>query len=351
MTENILWVPALVFLLGTLVFFHEFGHFTAAKLLRIRVEEFAFGFGPKWIRLFKRGDTEYTIHPVPLGGFVKLAGGDPGEEDVPDGFFSKPWYARFAVYLAGPLTSFALAYLVFSLLGITVGLPITGKATNRVYLVQPDSLAQKAGLRTGDLIVKIDGQVTQTGGQVVEIIHRSPNKLLELFIKRNGKMIVIRATPRLGRLDGKSMGLLGFALTPDLTRVGLVESVRFGTRAATGFIVALPKALFNKEVAKNIGGPIAIASETRTSVRNGPVGFMQLMAVLSMSLGVFNLLPIPLVDGGQMMLLLVEAVKRRRLSRRTLEIAQMVGIAMIATLFIAIMFLDLSKVVSGELFR
>ena len=154
MPEVLLTTLAAIVLLGTLVFFHELGHFTMSKIMRIRVEEFAFGFGPKWIRLFKRGDTEYTIHPVPLGGFVKLAGAEPGEAGLPNGFQSKPWWTRFLVYLAGPFASFVLGYIIFCMLGFTVGLPISRDVENKVDLVMPGSEADRVGLRTGDEIIR-----------------------------------------------------------------------------------------------------------------------------------------------------------------------------------------------------
>jgi regulator of sigma E protease len=347
LSDIALTIPALVVLLGTLVFFHEFGHFAIAKLLGIRVEEFAFGFGPKWIRLFKRGDTEYTIHPVPLGGFVKLAGMEPGQEDVPGGFNSHPWWRRFLVYAAGPLMSFVLAYLIFCTLGMIIGLP---KAANIVDRIEPGSRAQHAGLMKGDVIVEISGERIESGDEMVKIIHGSVNRPLVLVVNREGKRVRIRATPAPGKL-GKGVGLLGFTPAQSIRRVGLVESVQVGTRVTTDFIKTIVIVIFSKQIKDNVGGPIAIVAATRASVKGGFDYFVQLMGILSLSLGIMNLLPIPILDGGQMMMLLVEAVRRRRLSPQTWEYAHRVGLTLIAIIFVLIMYLDLSRMLAGKLFQ
>lgn len=352
LSDIALVIPALIVMLGTLIFFHELGHFTVAKLLRIRVEEFAFGFGPKWIRLFKRGGTEYTIHPVPLGGFVKLAGMEPGQENVPNGFQSKPWWSRLAVYLAGPFMSFVLAYLVFCALGFTVGLPITGEAINSVDLVFPGTEAERVGLKSGDLIVSINGERIDSGREMLGIVHGSPNKQLVIIVGRNGRYVPMRATPEATEVEkGKVIGLLGFTPKQRLQRVGLMESIHYGNQATLIFVTTILRVLPSREVKDAVGGPLAIADATLNSVKSGPYRYLQLVGILSLSLAVVNMLPIPVVDGGQAMLLLVEAIKRRRLSPRTWEVAQRIGLTVIAIIFLLIMYLDLSRIASNKLFR
>ncbi|HUV04833.1 MAG TPA: M50 family metallopeptidase [Armatimonadota bacterium] len=345
MANTFLTIPALIILLGTLILFHELGHFGMAKLLRIKVQEFAFGFGPKWIRLFKRGDTEYTIHPVPLGGFVKLAGMEPGEESVPGGFNSKPWWARFLVCMAGPLMSFVLAYAIFCTLGIFIGVP---KAVNQVDRVERGSRAQQAGLRPGDRVVEISGERIQTGSEMVEIIHGSASKPLVIVVNRDGRIIRVHATPVPGKL-GKGIGLLGFTPVQRIERIGIVESVRFGNDFTFTILKLIVVSLFSRDVAKNVGGPIAIVAATRASVEGGVGGFLQWLGVMSLMLGVVNLLPLLVTDGGWMLLLIVEAARRRRLSPRTWETAHRVGWTLILTILMLVMYLDLSKLVSGKL--
>lgn len=342
---------ALIVLLGTLVLFHEFGHFAVAKLFRIRVDEFAFGFGPKWIRLFKRGDTEYTIHPFPLGGFVKLAGMDPGEEDVPNGFNTKPVWQRIVVYFAGPFMSFVLAALVFFVMGVTVGLPTGEGMTNRVDLVMPDTEAARVGLKSGDAIVAINGERIETGDEMVDIIHASAGKKLQLVVARGNKEFTVYATPKGTKTsDGKVQGMLGFLPATQRERLGFTDSVKFGVITTKTFIGAMVQLLFSREVKDAVGGPLAIADATQTSVKRGFSGFLELMGILSLSLGVINLFPIPILDGGAIVLLAAEGIKGRRLSPRTIELAQRIGLTVIALLFLAIMSMDIWRVATNRLF-
>jgi len=435
--------PAIIVLLGTLIFFHELGHFATAKLLGMKVQEFGFGLpiGRRLALLFKRGETEYTVYPVPLGGFVKLAGMEPGEEDVPDGFQSKPWYSRWLVHLAGPVMSLVLAYIIFCGLGLTLGLPTTGDVINRVDLVMPGSEADRVGLQSGDMILALNGKTIKAGKEMLGIVHSSSFEQLDISVRRDGRVFQVRATPRpqevefsklgvmigmpwdakrsnrvlrvIPKSDGakagfvvgdvvtaadgekitsaqqliwiadrdanrrvvfavsrgqqnleiaavlkpgevrkdKLLGLLGFIPAQRLQRVGLAESFHYGTRATTIFVVTTVRVLFSREVKDSVGGPIAIADATLNSVKRGLYGYLELMGILSLSLAIVNILPIPVVDGGQMLLLLVEAVRRRRLSQRTWEISARIGWTMIAIIFAFIMYLDLSRVAANKLFR
>lgn len=190
-------VIALLFIFAVLVMFHELGHFLAARAVGIRVEEFAFGFGPKLITLFKRGDTEYTIHPIPAGGFVKLAGMEPGQEDVTDGFQAQSIPKRALVIFAGPFASFVLAVVVFLLMGVFWGYPdLTAPAQNKVGIVNPQTEAARIGLRGGDRIVEIDGVEITEGRQMTDLIHGNPGEKIELTVRRNGNNITKTATPR-----------------------------------------------------------------------------------------------------------------------------------------------------------
>jgi regulator of sigma E protease len=245
--------------------------------------------------------------------------------------------------------SFLLAYLVCSLLGLAVGLPVG--AVNRVELVQPDCAAARAGLETGDVVVEISGKRIRSGSEMVDIIHNSLNKALVIVVRRDNRVLRLRATPEPGKIDGKTVGLLGFVPTPKLERVGLVESVEYGTKATFSFIVGIVSVLASREVKESVGGPLAIIDATITSVKGGMHRFLQLIGILSIGLGVINLLPIPIVDGGQILLLAVEKIRGRRLSRRTLEVAQGIGLTVIALIFVLIMYLDLSRIAANKLFR
>lgn len=181
-------------LLGVLVLFHEFGHFAIAKLFRMKVYEFAFGFGPVLARLFKRGETEYTIHAVPAGGFVRIAGMEPGEEgDVEGGFNSKPIWQRALVIFAGPFMSLVLGYLVLLMMGFVWGFNISGTTIKEL----PDnSPAKAAGIKVGDVVVAVDGKQVSDGYEMRKTINRSQGSLINIDVRRNGQIEAIQVKPQ-----------------------------------------------------------------------------------------------------------------------------------------------------------
>ncbi|NLN78151.1 MAG: RIP metalloprotease RseP [Armatimonadetes bacterium] len=185
-----------IILLGILVFFHELGHFLAAKSSGMRVEEFAFGFGPRMITLFKREGTEYTIHWVPLGGFVKIAGMEPGQEDISDGFQAQAIWKRALVIFAGPLFSFILGVGVLVSVGVLWGFQDFSEPQPRVGSVQPGTEAASIGLRAGDRVLEINGKRISTGAQMTEIIHDKPGQRITVLLDRDGKTIRKTARPR-----------------------------------------------------------------------------------------------------------------------------------------------------------
>jgi regulator of sigma E protease len=183
-------------ILGILVFFHELGHFIAAKSSGMRVEEFAFGFGPRMVTLFERKGTEYTIHWVPLGGFVKIAGMEPGDEGIADGFQAQAIWKRALVIFAGPLFSFILGAGVLVAVGVFWGFQDFSKPEARVGSVQPGTEAASIGLRAGDRVLEIDGAKISEGRQMTEMIHDKPGQRIKIVIDRDGKKLVKTAQPK-----------------------------------------------------------------------------------------------------------------------------------------------------------
>jgi len=189
-------LSAVVFivLLGVLVLFHEFGHFVMAKLFRMKVYEFAFGFGPVLARLFKRNETEYTIHAIPAGGFVRIAGMDPGEEgNVEGGFNSKPIWQRALVIFAGPFMSLILGYLVLLMMGFVWGINVQNTTIENV---PDDTPAKAAGIREGDTIIAVDGKPVADGYHLRKAINRSQGDTITIDVKRNGKIEKLRVKPQ-----------------------------------------------------------------------------------------------------------------------------------------------------------
>ncbi len=421
---------ALVLLFGILVLFHELGHFLAARLAGIRVEEFAFGFGPKLITLFKRGDTEYTIHPFPIGGFVKLAGMEPGEEDISDGFQAQSIWKRAMVIFAGPFFSFLLAVIVFTTMGVFWGFP-AGKTENRVAMVSPQTVAAQIGLRAGDRITAINDSPVKSGSDMTKFIHKNPGKKLTFAIKRNSSTFTRTAAPRwtilymdavwsfpegkngvveavgkgspaekagiqekdeLLSVSGKritsgqefadiakhagkksikielergdktitvsatpdkkskfmSLGLLGFMPEQTLKKAGLVKSVKEGLILTKDVVVELIASFKSKNISENIGGPILIAKITQSTVARGPYSLVRLLGLLSMSLAFINLIPIPVVDGGHLAILGIEAIRKKRLTREQMQIVTMIGVFILGAIFITVIWSDIFKIAQGQ---
>ncbi len=518
---------ALILIFGTLVLFHELGHFLAAKISGIRVEEFGFGWGPRLVTLFRRNGTEYTVHLLPLGGFVKLAGMEPGQVDVEDGFQAQPVRTRAFVVASGPLMSLLLAVVAMVFVGVYWGFPNLNLPENRVGQVYPRTEAQRIGLRAGDRIVRIDNMAIHRGRDMTDYIHDRPGRKLKIVIERDGTRLVKEATPqwvvtylgatwsfmlserarvesvrdggeaenrgiqvddvllslngraiyggramvetisergprttdmiliregrqlqltvnpdvqwvafagvkwsfpggfvqtgadgheidpasvagraglesgdRLISIDGRkisdgeqvlkllraksragqrirllvsklgtsnlislsispedcksvrfgycdAIGLLGFMPAPTLEKAGSGESIarglkEFGQRAAY-----LLRVLTSKRIAQDVGGPVMIAKVTASSVRLGAYYVVDMAAMLSLSLAFINLIPIPVLDGGLLVMLLVEAIRRKRLSPEQVQAFTLAGFMTIVVLIVLIIYLDVFRIAQG----
>lgn len=343
-----------ILMLGVLVIAHEFGHFIVAKLCKMKVEEFAVGMGPRVVRLTKRAETEYTIRAFPIGGFVKITGmeADPSAESVPGEFYASPLWQRALVVLAGPIMSLLLGYVIFCGMGMTVGVENPDRPLNQVFYVQDGSEASRIGMQAGDTIAQINDQPITSGKQMMRIIHNSPGKRLKLGItSRNGAKKVLFGTPKSTplatdeRVDGRKVrGLLGFVPQFEKDRLGVIESISNGTIITAKMLKAIPEQVFSSKVKDNVGGPVAIVTITNSASKQGAGAVLALTAALSVSLGFFNLLPIPVLDGGHLLLFLVEFLRRgKRLSAKLQNAVQSVGLALLLTIFVLVTANDLSK--------
>lgn len=373
---------ALTFLviLAILVFFHELGHFGVAKLFRMRVEEFALGFGKRLWRVGFDGQTEYNVRAIPLGGFVRIAGmeiEDAAERRLtggdrraagsqtettnihlieqeaaevdgvdPDGFNSRPIYQRFLVILAGPVFSILLAWLAFSLIGVTYGLPAPdAKPTTQIGVVFPNDVAARAGLKAGDRIVSVENRPVADWESLVKTIRASAGKPLRLTVRHRDDQAtrVVTVTPRSEREKGETVGKIGVAPTYPVRRVGLGASFAAGGRIMVGYVEMLGEVFQRGKAKEALGGPIAIFQGTRGAVEAGGSSKLELLAQLSFSIGLFNLLPIPILDGGHIALLTLEAIRGRKLTAEQTQRVLTTGLAIIALLFVWVMFNDISR--------
>jgi regulator of sigma E protease len=353
----ITFILTLIVTLAILVLFHETGHFLAAKAVGLRVHEFAFGFGPQLLRIGKRNETEYTVHAIPAGGYVRIAGMDPGEEEESDGYYSKPYWQRAVVLLAGPFMNFLLAVLIFCAMGPIVGLP-EQKATDYVMVgsVGAGSEAERVGLHPGDKIFGIVGIAKGDPDKIISTIHKSAGKELTLEVRRDGKVLTVRGTPEEKTQGGRTYGAFGFVPQPEIifVRTGLLASARTGIEKSAELARMVIRLLLSRAIAAEAGGPVAIGYATYEAYQRGFAEVAFLLAIISVNLAVVNLLPIPILDGGHLLMMGVEKTygavrKGGKLSPNTIYALQAFGLVLILSLVLMLTYRDISRILSGQM--
>lgn len=438
-------ILAAVVVLGVLIFVHELGHFLVAKRSGVGVLKFSLGFGPKLVGV-KRGETEYLLSALPLGGYVKMIGEDPSDQspeaaDPERSFSQKSVGTRARIILAGPLANFALPVLIFwgmfTFVGQSYLLPIVGTpesgspaaeadlragdrvqalegarverwneveaavqassgrgltltvmrdgrtldvsltpravtiqdvfgqdvqtwdlglrplVSTRIGQVRPGDVAHQAGLRSGDSIVALNGNPVSEWEQLAKFIHGSPGKSIRLTVERDGQRFDVEATPRPTKQQTaageEEIGLIGIGPAPEshyqrlnpasALIAGLKKSVDLSVLVVQGFV----KLIQAKISPKTIGGPILIGQMAGEVVQRGPVEFLSFTALLSINLAILNLLPIPILDGGHLLFSLIEWLRGKPVSLRKREIAQQVGMALLAGLMVFAFYNDISR--------
>ncbi len=349
-----------IVLLGILIFVHEFGHFIFAKWLKVRVLKFSLGFGPKLVGR-KKGDTEYVISAVPLGGYVKMLGEEPGEElkeeEKPFAYNHQPVWKRFLIVFSGPVFNLFFAAFIFAFIflhGVPVLLPEVGE-------VMEQSPARTAGLVKGDRITEISGVEIKQWDEMTSVIHKSPGKALGFKVKRGSDFIDISVTPEKKKMkdifgEEKEIGLIGIKPSGNsfIKKEGISGALAGGITKTVDIsvltIVGIIKLIQRIVPAETIGGPILIFQMAGQQASLGAINFFVFMAVISINLGVLNLLPIPILDGGHLMFLTIEAIRRKPLSERVMIIAQKVGLAIIVTLMAFALYNDIMRIITGKTF-
>ena len=357
-------VPFL-FVLTVVVFFHELGHFLVARWCGIRVLTFSLGFGPEIIGFNDRYGTRWKISAVPLGGYVKFFGDDNAasapdraaaaemsESEKKDSFVYQPVPSRAAVVAAGPIANFVLAVLIFAGIFMIVG---KQTATARVDAVQAGSAAAAAGFKPGDLVVSIDAEKIDSFSDMQRIVSVSSGEPLKIVVERNGQPVTLTATPQLKELKDNfgnmhRLGVLGISRS---MAAGDIKTQKFGPLMAvvmgakeTWSVVErtlsyISGVFSGRESADELGGPIRIAQVSGQVASAGFVALMRLTAVLSVSIGLLNLFPIPLLDGGHLLFYGIEAARGRPLSERAQEVGFRIGLAIVVMLMIFATFNDI----------
>lgn len=355
------WILPFLFVLTIIVLFHELGHYLVARLCGVRVSVFSLGFGSELVGFTDRKGTRWKISAVPLGGYVKFFGDenaasipDPAllaamtEEERRQSFPGQPVGNRAAVAAAGPIVNFILAIAIFAGVALVWG---ETTATPRIGGVEPDSPAAAAGIKAGDLVVSIDGANVTSFHDVARIVGSNPGRPLSIVVDRGGVRTTLTATPaaQSGKLGVRSSTDPGEVTTRSVTPLEAVmlggEETWFWTSQNLTF---LRDFVLGRQSADGIGGPIMIADLAGKVAQRGFDKLLVFTAALSVSVGLFNLFPIPILDGGHLLFCLIEAVKGRPLPERAQEVSFQIGLAAIMTLMVLVIGHDVVRMFKGD---
>lgn len=351
-------IVSFVFVLGVLVLIHELGHFLVAKKAGIYVEKFSIGFPPYMFKK-KWGETEYCIGMIPLGGFVKMAGENPEEEcsGAENEFMSKSVGARAAVLFAGPFSNYVLAVLIFIGIFFFKGTPVFEDNKIVVGVVDETKPAYAAGLQTDDIIIGINGKPVQNFDSLRFQIYKIVNSELSLQWVHQNDTITKNITTTIAEVPNKdggvdTLGIIGFAGKPSSYKyLSFTDAVAAGFDKANYFVALTfqtVKSLITAEVSvKELGGPVFIAKQSGNVAKEGIIPLLFFMALLSVNLGVLNILPIPVLDGGHLVFLAIEKIKGSPVSVKGRMYAQQIGVFLLLGLILVVTFNDIIRVFSG----
>lgn len=345
--QSLVFIIVGMFGIGFLIGFHELGHFIMCKLFKVRTPSFSIGMGPRLIRK-KIGETEFVLSAIPLGGYVEIAGeaevgqGDQHEAQRADkfSFATKPYYQKMLIIAGGILFNIMFSYIILSALYYT-GMPKSpllypGKASTIISFVEPQSPAQQANLNVDDKIIAIDGIPASTAENLIKQIQASPNKSTRFLIERSGQEQEIVVVVGEKTVQNKSMGYIGIDLL--IPRYPLFTSIKYGiesTHSLIGQIGSAFKNIFVKRSIENLGGPLMVISQTIKGAEKGLKIFLLLLAFISVNLAVLNIIPLPIMDGGQALFSTIEALIRRPLPDKVkmyIHYACWIGILILAVL-------------------
>lgn len=364
------YILPFLFVLGIIVFVHEMGHFLVARWCNVAVEAFSIGFGPELFGWNDRNGTRWKLSVIPLGGYVKFAG-DENVASVPDqaalaamneeqrrtSFYLKPLWQRAAVVAAGPAANFVLAFAIFSIFFMVYGRPMADAV---ISAVQPESPAAAAGFEPGDVIVSIDGRAVRDFSTVQRIVASAAGQELTVVVDRDGRDVTLFPTPERRELTDPfgnpyTSGVLGVQrdVGPDgvpRERLGPIGAISAGV-GETWYITkrtveVVGGIVVGTQSASQLGGPIRVAQVSGEVATIGMAALFSLAAMLSISIGLINLLPIPMLDGGHLLFYAIEGLRGRPLSERAQDVGFRVGLALVLLLMCFATFNDIRHLAS-----
>lgn len=356
--EIFLFIISFLFVFGLLVFVHEFGHFIVAKLSGVEVLEFGFGFPPALYKR-KKGKTVYSINAIPFGGFVKLLGEDGSEPDNPKSFASQKKLTRAKIISAGVLMNFILAWAIFSFLfaiGFSPFLPGTEKhkgVAQHFYVadIEKGTPAYEKGIQKNDEILAVNDKNIKTISGFVETIKSKIGQEVSLEVKRGREIKSFNVIPFKDKIEGQEIGRIGISIAREVRAdsllfaplAGLSESLRLAKLTVLGIVGFFGKLLTTFSLGEEVVGPVGIAVLTNQVRQLGFTFLLQFIAILSVSLALLNIMPIPGLDGGHLLLIFVEKIRGKEVSRVLKNILTMIGLFFLIILIIAITTKDITR--------
>lgn len=353
-------------ILSVVVFVHELGHYAVARWNAVRIDVFSIGFGPELFGWTDRAGTRWKFSALPLGGFVKMHGDADATSSTidlnalpdPDAFPSKTVWQRMAIVFAGPAANFVFAIAVLAILFALVGRPVTPAEVGEV---QEGSAAEDAGLLPGDLIVTVEGEELGSFEELQAIVRDAPGRVLALEVRRDGASLDLSVTPRQTELEDRfgqihRIGLIGVSRSGVVFErsspaLAVYEGAAETARLVVGTLQALGEMVVGSRTTEELGGPLRIAQMSGEIAKDGLVPVIWFTAVLSINLGLINLFPIPMLDGGHLVMYAIEATRGRPLNERSQELAFRFGLALVLTLMVFATWNDLVQLKVFEFFR
>ena len=335
-------VVALV-LLSLLVMIHELGHYIAGRVLGFSIVEFSIGMGPKLLKKKDKRGTEFSLRAFPIGGMCRFEGEDENVVNEKSFNAQKVW-KRIIVVLAGPITN-----LVFAILLSFVTLTAFGDFIPAVYEVNQSSPAEAAGMQPGDIISDINGKPVKFYFQTVDMIQAADPQNLQVLVLRNGEEKLLSFPNVYNEAQGKNV--IGITITTERMKFGVGESALRSVNYVTSTLLEtfrfLGNAFQGNVSSTDAGGPVAIVAMISEAVRTGGENVLRLLVLISASLGIMNLLPIPAMDGGRLVFMLIEAVRGKPISQEKEGMIHFVGLILLFGLIILLTINDVSNLLSG----